>query len=156
MSDDLIGASFDLARASGYVLWHGSQPVKVATIILPEQATLGEKGSLFRSIVMERMPSDLDWVAFEDARSMSKPHGMILFGLTMILHEMMWNRGVPVLGFGQGTVKKALTGKGTAKKPDMVAAALERWPQFAPLTHDEADALGVGLAFLSTQQVHEK
>lgn len=152
MDSPLIGASFDLARESGYAIWYGEKPTEVGTITLPKDGVLGEQGSLFRRQLMRVLPPGLDWVAFEDARAVSKHHGMILFGVTMILHEVCWNRGVPVLGFSQPTVKKALVGHGHAKKDQMVEAAKERWPLLTKVTHDEADALGVGLAFFATQQ----
>lgn len=55
----------------------------------------------------------------------------------------MWaeHHGIPYEGVPVGTIKKALTGSGRAKKQDIVAAVKRLG--FKPATHDEADALAV-------------
>lgn len=146
----LNGMSFDLSRKStGFAYWVGDQPNHVDTIALPA-GFLGEQLFQWDVWIMDRLIG-LDWVAFEDARAVSKQHGMILFGMTGMLHRWCWEYGIPVLGFAQTTVKKALTGYGASKKADMLRAAQERWPDLGVETDDQADALGVGLAFLATQ-----
>lgn len=151
--DDLIGYSFDLSRAStGWVKWQGHAPLGSGTINLP-QGGLGEQGVLFQDAMTDLFQDEQPhWIAFEDARAVSKQHGMVLFGLTMLLHMWCYHRGVPILGFSQPTVKKALTGSGRASKADMVGAAQARWPHLSIFSDDEADALGVGLAFWATQE----
>lgn len=142
--------SFDLSRKStGFAYWMDDEPKRVGTIALPK-GYLGQQLSRWDAAVQGRVLG-LHWVAFEDARAVSKQHGMILFGMTGILHKWCWELGVPILGFPQTTVKKALTGYGASKKDDMVRAARERWPHLNVETDDQADALGVGLAFLATQ-----
>ncbi|MCC6380613.1 MAG: crossover junction endodeoxyribonuclease RuvC [Burkholderiales bacterium] len=49
--------------------------------------------------------------------------------------------GIPVRTVHTGTLKKAITGRGNAKKPDMLAAV--RGLGYSPDGHDEADALAV-------------
>lgn len=150
MSRILRGISFDLSRKStGYAYWMGSEPTRIGTISLPA-GFLGEQLSKWDIAIQGRVIG-VNWVAFEDARAVSKQHGMILFGMTGILHKWCWDLGVPILGFPQTTVKKALTGYGASKKEDMVRCARERWPRLGVETDDQADALGVGLAFLATQ-----
>jgi hypothetical protein len=50
-------------------------------------------------------------------------------------------RGIPVRPYAVGTVKKAATGRGNAKKPEVGAAM--RALGYTPATDDEADALAV-------------
>ena len=146
------GISFDLSRKStGWAYWTDEEPTRIGTVNLPA-GFLGEQLCLWQTELGAIFYSDVDWVAFEDARAVSKQHGMILFGMTGMLHALCWTAGVPILGFAQSTVKKALTGSGKADKADMVAAARERWPHLNVQTDDQADALGVGLAFLATQE----
>jgi Holliday junction resolvasome RuvABC endonuclease subunit len=142
--------SFDLSRkSSGFAYWMDDKPHRVGTIGLPE-GFLGEQLSYWDIFIQNRV-LQAHWVAFEDARAVNKQHGMILFGMTGILHKWCWDLGIPILGFAQTTVKKALTGSGKAGKDDMLRCARERWPHLNVSNHDEADALGVGLAFLATQ-----
>jgi len=66
-------------------------------------------------------------------------------GLVAVITEEMESRGIDYVGIPVGTIKKRATGKGNAGKPQMVAAARDRWDLAAGLTDDEADALFVGL-----------
>ena len=155
----MTGISFDLSRkSSGWAYWRDEQPIKVGTIGLPE-GFLGEQLSIWEgqlgvySEVGALLHSrTIDWVAFEDARAVSKQHGMILFGMTGMLHALCWDLGIPVFGYTQSTIKKVLTGWGRSDKEQMVAAAKERWPHLEIETDDQADALGVGLAFFAHQK----
>lgn len=152
MDHDTVGFSFDLSRASsGWARWLGDQPIETGTINLPEGG-LGKQGTIFQdaidSLLYAKKP---DWIAYEDARAISKQHGTVLFGLTMVLHMWCYRRGIPIFGYGQTTVKKALTESGRATKTQMVGVAQARWPELAIISDDEADALGVGLAFVATQ-----
>ena len=143
--------SFDLSRkSSGWALWRDQTPTHIGTIALPA-GYLGEQLRVWVDEMNKVIPPNLDWVAFEDARAVSKQHGMILFGMTGLLHLKCWDMGVPILGFSQNTLKKVLAGHGHAKKPAMVAAAQARWPHLNVETDDQADALAVGLCFLATQ-----
>jgi Holliday junction resolvasome RuvABC endonuclease subunit len=145
------GISFDLSRkSSGYAIWRDREPISIGTVNLPA-GFLGEQLALWSAHLDAILPGSLDWIAFEDARAVSKQHGMILFGMTGILHMEAWVRGIPILGFAQTTVKKTLTGSGRAEKFEMVARAKLSWPHLNVETDDQADALGVGLCFWKTQ-----
>ena len=143
------GLSFDISRKStGIAYWEGGNAVKVSAIKLPE-GSLGMQLHLWDAALKELLHNYRpDYIAYEDARAVSKQHGMILFGMTGILLKYAHERNVHAVGFAQTTVKKALTGYGAAKKPQMLAAAQERWPELGVTSDDEADALGVGLAFI--------
>lgn len=65
-------------------------------------------------------------------------------GLAGVTEMVCHRRNIEVREVAPATVKKALTGNGHAKKPDMMAAARARG--FDPKFHDEADALGVWIA----------
>lgn len=67
-----------------------------------------------------------------------------LHGLAGMLELVCRRASVECVEVQPTTVKKVLTGRGNAKKPDMVAAA--RAMGFDPKVEDEADALGVWLA----------
>jgi Holliday junction resolvasome RuvABC endonuclease subunit len=62
----------------------------------------------------------------------------VLLGITADRH------GVPVIGVPVGSVKKHATGKGNAKKPDMIAAANKEFgKELVRNVHDIADALWI-------------
>lgn len=50
---------------------------------------------------------------------------------------------IPVVVMNNSTAKKWITGRGNAKKPDIVAAVTEWWPDVPVANDDEADALGL-------------
>lgn len=56
---------------------------------------------------------------------------------------------IPYAGIPVATVKKLATGKGNADKAAMIAATVQRWPDFAG-DDNEADARWIGLAGLNT------
>ena len=145
------GISWDLSRKStGIAFWEGSQPKVTQTVSLPE-GELGYQLYVWRRIVADilRMRDPTAWMAFEDVRAVSKQHGQVVFGMTGILLMEAYDRGIQTLGFAQTTVKKALTGYGRSDKMQMLKAATERWPHLEVKNDDEADALGVGLAFIN-------
>lgn len=152
MSDltDLTWLSFDIARkATGVTLWKGEEPVDVFTIKLPA-GELGMQLDLWEGRVVNVLDGARPGlVAWEDVRAVSKQHGMIQFGQVGILLMHLYRRKVATIGFAQSTVKLALAGHGHAKKPDMIAAAKERWPHLDISDDNIADSLGVGLALIA-------
>jgi len=67
-----------------------------------------------------------------------------LHGLAGLLELVCRRANVECVEVQPSIVKKVLTGRGNAKKPDMMEAA--RAMGFSPAVDDEADALGVWLA----------
>ena len=59
------------------------------------------------------------------------------------LQEVCDDLKVVYRGHGVGTIKKTATGKGNAKKPEMIAAANARWAPHVVGDADEADALWI-------------
>ena len=72
-----------------------------------------------------------------------------LHGLAGVIEMVCYREGVEVAEAHLQSVKKALTGKGNAKKPEMVAAC--RAYGFSPAVEDEADAFGVWLLTVRTR-----
>ena len=145
----LTWLSIDIARkASGVSVWQGEKPIQTDIIRLPA-GELGEQLALWDSEVLKLlMLTEPALVAWEDARGVSKQHAMIQFGQLGILLMHLHRQDIAHVGFAQSTVKKALTGHGHAKKPDMVAAAQARWPHLKVDDDNVADSLGVGLALI--------
>ena len=146
MSPDLIGLTFDLSRrCTGVVKWLGSHPVTTSTVELPEGA-LGQQLCAWRAELVTRLAlHNPEWVAYEDARAVSKQHGMILFGMVGVLLAECWERGIQAVPVNQMTAKKTLAGTGKATKTQMLAAARSLYPELEINSHDVADAVAVGL-----------
>lgn len=80
------------------------------------------------------------------------PHNQLItlrktLGLAGVTEMVCHRRHILVREAAPATVKKALTGSGRAKKPDMIDAA-RRWGVETKF-HDEADAFGVWMAGIS-------
>jgi len=73
-------------------------------------------------------------------------YGGIVGQVTSLCEE----RGIPYKGMPVGTVKKYASGKGNCGKPEMIAAAIERW-HFDVADDNEADALWVAETWRSQQ-----
>lgn len=68
---------------------------------------------------------------------------LVVSGYICLLQAWCEKMRLPYRGYPQKTIKKFATGSGAAKKPEMIAAAKERWPERNVKTDDEADALWV-------------
>lgn len=142
--------SFDISRRStGIVYWTGVEPQATEVVGLDANLPLGGQLLQWSKELDRILAPPPDAITYEDARGVSKIHSEILFGMTGILKMIAYDEAIQMVGFDQTTVKKALTGKGNALKPEMVAAAKARWPELGITTDDEADALGVGLCFIN-------
>ena len=84
----------------------------------------------------------IDRVYFEEVRRHAGTLAAQIYG-GFLAHLGSWAefRDVPYQGVPVGTIKKHATGKGNADKQAMVAAMRARG--FAPVDHNEADALAI-------------
>lgn len=114
-----------------------------------EQAerALGEKLS-----GMKRMThlQETGLIAYEMPHARGGSATQVLMGFVAVVHEFCAMHGVSHSSVHTATLKKHATGKGNAGKPDMISAALRRWPSRLAvhdqiggnaLGDDEADAL---------------
>lgn len=68
-------------------------------------------------------------------------NSQFLYGFPVIVGLLCWRLSTPVIKVSATTVKKHLTGKGSAAKGEMEAAVRELG--FAPRTDHEADAIAI-------------
>lgn len=89
-------------------------------------------------------------VYFEEVRRHAGTLAAQVYG-GFLAHLGSWAefRDVPYQGVPVGTIKRHATGKGNADKDAMVAAARARG--FAPVDHNEADALAILMWAIDTQ-----
>lgn len=146
--------SFDLARAAGIAYWKDGELDNLERIELPD-VWLGAMLRHWDNYLAKRlMHGQVDAIAYEDVRPVSKPHGQIQYGMSGVLMMHAHGLNVPCLPVNQMTAKKRLTGKGNAKKPDMIAAAIALYPGVAKdIDDNQADAIAVGLVALDQFQI---
>ena len=84
----------------------------------------------------------LDWVVFEEVRRHAGVDAAHAYGGFMA-HLTAWceHHGIPYQGVPVGTIKKHATGRGNARKEEMLAAARARG--HTPADDNEADALAL-------------
>lgn len=139
------GISLDLSKArTGIVKWVDREPVKSLSVEF--SGDTGEMLASFRHKVIPLITDGVDWVAFEDVRPVNKHHSEIHFGMVGALAEVAYRRGIPFLRVTSSAAKRALTTNGRADKKMMLDEARRKYPGAGVTNHDEADALGVGIA----------
>lgn len=107
----------------------------------------GERWSNFRVWLANQIVSrQIEVMYFEDVKAhgpgqviAAHTYGGFLAMAQMVCHQ----HNVRMIGVGVGTVKKAFTGKGNAKKPEMIAAAQAKGFRVANDEDDTADALAI-------------
>lgn len=93
-------------------------------------------------------------VVYEEVRAhVAVDAAHIYGGLMAILQEFCIARGIEYKGVPVGTIKKYATGKGNAKKPDMILAANRLFPSINVLDDNHADALCL-LAWATHNIIH--
>lgn len=142
-------AAFDLATRIGWARGEGEALPLVGSHAL--DSAPGHIGAFLSEFELWLAARLTDWepslvifespapAAFNSIASTRKTQG-----LAGVLEMVCYRRNVEVREVAPASVKKALTGNGRAKKPEMVAAA--RAYGLPIKFHDEADALGVWLA----------
>ena len=68
---------------------------------------------------------------------------LVVCGYVGVVQAWCARMKLPFVGYPQKAVKKKATGKGNARKPEMISAARAKWPHLGIKTDDEADALWV-------------
>lgn len=99
----------------------------------------------FRRWLREMIESEKPRAIFyeEVRRHLSTDAAHVYGGFLAILQTECEAREIPYLGIPVGTIKKKATGRGNAKKPDMIAAARTRWPDQIIADDNQADALWI-------------
>lgn len=84
----------------------------------------------------------IDRIVFEEVRRHAGTDAAHVYGgLMATLTAWAEDAKIPYEGVPVGTIKKNFTGSGNASKEAMMAEAVKRG--FAPITHDEADAIAL-------------
>lgn len=83
----------------------------------------------------------IDLVVFERSAGFHKNALMVQNEFHGVLKATLIELGVEYRAYSAGEIKKHATGKGNAKKPQMIAAAADKWPELSIIDDNHADAL---------------
>lgn len=92
----------------------------------------------------------IDCVVFERVAGFHKASLIVMSELHGVLKSVLEERGIPYGGYSAGEIKKHATGKGNAKKPQMMEAAKDR---FAIKIIDDNHADALWLYDLASQEL---
>lgn len=85
-------------------------------------------------------------VAYEESKPRNMRHAEIHYGMIAVMHLHIGGRTLMPVNWA--TAKKELAGTSKASKADMLEAAQKQYPTIGIESHDEADAIAVGLVAL--------
>lgn len=137
--------ALDLGTKCGWASFNGESGVWDLKPKVTESA-----GQLYRNfkfrlesrLCLQPYVTPFDFVVYEEIhyhRAVDAAH--VFGGLQAILQSHCLETGIEYKGVGVSTIKKHATGKGSAKKEDMICAAALKWPSVHIQSDDHADAL---------------
>lgn len=138
----------DLSTKTGFAVWRGEIcRTGVWKLKGDHGARFCHLRTLLEAIVDEEKP---ELLVIEDAqRFLSRSATQVAYGLRAAVMMFAHDRVLPVGAISGTEAKKHATGNGRADKPQMIAAAKERWPTLEFETDDAADAAFVMDLYMS-------
>jgi Holliday junction resolvasome RuvABC endonuclease subunit len=108
-------------------------------VVTPDD-TIGKRWSELLEFMASASPDVLVYErsAFQQRTSVAS---LAAGGYIAMLELFAYRRALRLIDVHPSTLKKWATGKGAAKKPEMVRAAQRRWPDQTVENHNQADAL---------------
>lgn len=146
--------SIDIGTTTGWCIRAGSATVSGTIDLSPGRFQGGGMRFLrFRAWLVEmHTQTPFRVVYFEEVRAHKGTDAAHIYGgLMAILTSFCEEQHIPYKGVPVQTIKKFMTGKGNAGKPEMIAAA--RKFGFSPIDDNEADAIGILLWALEQPEV---
>jgi len=129
--------SIDPGRHTGWALWHGETLRDHGTVNMGSPPDLARLWYLLHY----HSPQRLTWEEPQGMRGMGLVRIQRYLGVLELYAQL---HGIPYASVGSRENKRHATGRGHASKDEMVAAMSEKYGREID-THDEADAIAVGL-----------
>lgn len=137
--------ALDLGTKCGYALETTSGSIVSGTWNLTPSKfdSTGQRYVTFRQALLKKHTIwPISKVYYEEVRAhMAVDAAHVYGGMVAILQTFCLENGIEYQGVPVGTIKKHATGKGNAKKPAMVAAAIKLYPAINVVDDNHADAL---------------
>jgi Holliday junction resolvasome RuvABC endonuclease subunit len=134
--------AIDPATKCGWA--HTSGPSGTWDLSIRRDESAGMRLIRFRAKLIEVGMSGVDLVVYEAARHAApKMQGALVVQAELQSVIKVWcvDHRIEYRGYSPSEIKKHATGKGNAKKDDMMSAARAKWPAKAIRDDNEADAL---------------
>lgn len=119
-------------------------------VLLGEQVTFAklrgwERASAIAARVMElHAEYQPDLIVIENYGFANANSLVTLVEVGTIIRYFLWQEGLPYIDVPPNSLKKFVTGKGQAKKEEIMMYVLKRW-DYTSKTNDIADAVGLGM-----------
>lgn len=151
------GLAFDLGSSTGVASFTNDKLTKVELLKLKSDY-FGTTLTAFKRAMHQLLKADPDWLAYEEVMVKNKYHAEIHFGMVGLLAMAGYDRNIPLVGINTMTMKKLIVGTGKAKKEQVIAEVLKRYPHLKnqELNHDMADAICVGLTAINKMELPRK
>lgn len=137
--------ALDLSLTTGWALWDSCGRVTsgVQSFETKRGESVGMRFLRARAWLREVMAfaGGKGVIAYEQAHHRGGHATAVAVGLVTVVLEEAAAQGWETVAVHTNTLKKHATGKGNAKKPDMIAAARARWERPEVSDDNEADAL---------------
>lgn len=146
--------AIDLGTKTGWALKSGGSTITdTLNLAGSRYEGGGMRGLRFRTWLIEiHQKSPLKAVFYEEVRAHKGVDAAHIYGgLMMVLTSFLEENSIPHEGVPVATIKKFITGKGNAGKPEVMAAV--RKFGFAPVDDNEADAIALLLLKLESKEV---
>jgi Holliday junction resolvasome RuvABC endonuclease subunit len=145
----VVTLALDLATTTGYALLRADERIESGAVKFAPKAkdTPGARWIKFTTWLGEMVAAhpNIALVVYEDVVFIGGPGGAYacqVYGGFVALMQMFFDRrGIPYIGHGVPEVKKKWTGRGDAKKDEMIARCKELG--FNPTDDNEADAIAL-------------
>lgn len=135
--------ALDLGTISGWALWSaGGIDAGSVSFKTKKSEGSGVKYLKFKMWLAEFDTIEIDQVYYEKVMNHNSVYAAHAYGGFLAI-LMVWCeiREIPCIGIGVGTIKKSWTGRGNAKKWEMIDESKRRG--FDPVDDNEADALAL-------------
>lgn len=159
-----VTLAIDLGSCMGWAIFHGKRRYASGVVKFKQRTRKkikeprGVKYIQFLDALRESVEGDgpipllraPDIIVFEQVRGnwLNASSREVYGGMLAQLEIFSINTGIPLVGVGVSTIKKFATGRGNARKDEMMKAARRIWRGIKLATDDEADALHIGRVHL--------
>lgn len=146
MSDRVVTLALDLGTKTGYAILRADGKIVSGAESFHARNREGPGGRWVRFrawlVGVKTNNPDIGRIVYEDVKRHVGTDAAHCYGALRAIVEMFGeHHRIEYSGIGVGTIKKGFTGKGNAKKPEMMARCRELG--FHPADDNEADAIAL-------------
>lgn len=136
----------DISSVTGLAIVNGDKTVHHAEVVTFKKLTGCERINAIAGRVMDCYANyEPNLVVIEDyAVSRFGGSAIVSISIGSVIRFLLWQNQIPYLEVSPTALKKFVTGKGNAKKDQMILEVFKRYG-YTSATNDIADAVGLGM-----------